>query len=156
VKGSILAASLILASAAPAAAQGELGAGLSFLHDSESTGTGFTVDYAQSLGSPTVKLVGDLGLNRFEGTTVSSYLGGVRVQGAIHERASLFGQFLIGGENCCDSTDLAFQPGVGLNIAINPMLNLRAQVDFRTVRFEGENFNSQRYTVGVSIPVGTR
>jgi len=166
VKAVFASSALLLALAAPAAAQGqsgaassvpqpELGAGLSFL-DSSDTGTGITVDYGHPVVPFTwgaLSAVGDLGLNHFDGATVSSYLGGVRVKGNVAPRISPFGQFLVGAEHCCGVTDFTLQPGVGVDVAINRMLNVRAQVDFRTVQAEQGNVNTQRYTFGVVLPI---
>src|SRR5688572_7421837 len=148
VKTVLVSSALLLGLAVPAAAQGQLGAGISFL-DSSSTGAGVTVDYAYPIVPLTqgaVSVVGDFGLNKFDGATVTSYLAGLRVRANLNSRVAPFGQFLVGVERCCDSTETALQPGVGVDFAINPTLNFRAQVDFRTVRAEGESFNSQRYT----------
>lgn len=157
--GLFLGAALMAVSAVPAAAQGTVGVGLSFLHDDGATATGLMVDYSTAkpeAGKVAVGLVGDLGLNHFDGANVTSFLGGVRVAGMAGEKASVFGQFLIGAEHCCGSTDLAFQPGVGVDIPLTPTLNFRFQLDFRTVRFAGNNFNEQRYTFGVSLPIGSK
>lgn len=156
VKTILASSSLLLALAVPAAAQGQLGAGISFLHDSSETAPGFTVDYAYPIVPLTrgaIAVVGDFGLNKFDGATATSYLGGIRVRGNLNDKIAPFGQFLVGAEHCCGSTDTTFQPGVGIDFAINPTLNFRAQVDFRTVRYPEDDLNSQRYTFGISIPL---
>lgn len=158
VKAVFGASALLLALAAPAAAQGQLGAGISFL-DSSDTGAGVTVDYAHPivpLTKGTISAVGDFGLNKFDGATVTSYLGGLRVRGVVKPKVVAFGQFLIGAEHCCESTEMALQPGLGIEFAVSPKWNVRAQVDFRTVRSSGNSVNSQRYTFGVSLPVPAR
>ena len=155
VKTALVSSALLLGLAVPAAAQGQLGAGISFL-DSSSTGAGVTVDYAYPIVPLTrgaVSVVGDFGLNRFDGATVTSYLAGLRVRGNLNSRVAPFGQFLVGAEHCCGSTETALQPGFGVDFAITPTLNFRAQVDFRTVRYEGDDSNDQRYTFGVSLPL---
>ena len=91
--------------------------------------------------------------DKFDGATVTSYLGGIRVRGNLNDKIAPFGQFLVGAEHCCGSTETTFQPGVGIDFAINPTLNFRAQVDFRTVRYAEDDLNSQRYTFGISIPL---
>jgi hypothetical protein len=155
---SALLGTVFLLATAPAYAQGVVGAGISFLHDG-STATGVTIDYS-SVGAATDKpafgFVGDFGLNHFDGATVTSYLGGVRVAIPGADKVKPFAQFLIGAEHCCDSTNLTIQPGVGVDIPINPTLNFRAQIDFRHVSFDGGSTNGQRYTFGVSLPVGGR
>ena len=87
---------------------------------------------------------------------MTSYLGGVRVAIPGNANVHPFAQFVLGAEHCCSSTDFALQPGVGVDIPINPTLNFRAQIDFRTVRVDGASFNEQRYSFGVSMPVGNK
>jgi hypothetical protein len=158
VKTVLATSALLLALASPAAAQGQLGVGVAWL-DSGDTGTGITVDYSYPIipfTKGTMSVVGDLGLNKFVGATVSSYLGGVRFRTSLARRVSAFGQFLAGVERCCGSTDTALQPGVGIEVSVHPMLNLRAQVDFRTVQLEGDDAGGQRYTFGASLPIPAR
>ena len=158
----VVCSALLVATAAPAFAQDSIGAGVSFYDDDIETGVGFNVDYSKAfVGNDQVALaaVGEFGLNRFDegDVTATSYLGGVRVQGALANRVLPFGQFLIGAEHCCDATNLALQPGFGVDIAIGPRVNLRAQVDFRNVRYEDDiNETYQRYTVGISLPLQRR
>lgn len=157
VKSVLFGSAFLLATAVPAFAQGTLGAGLSFLHDDGATATGITIDYSSvkaAADKATFGFVGDFGLNHFDGATVTSYQGGVRVGIPGNAKVHPFAQFVIGAEHCCSSTNLTYQPGVGVDIPINPTLNFRAQIDFRTVRVDGEGFNEQRYTFGVSMPVG--
>jgi opacity protein-like surface antigen len=175
VKGVFLASLLILSSAVPAAAQGDLGAGVSFLRDSEETGVGFTVDYAHDIratDAAAISLVGDLGWNSFDFGSTTSFMGGVRVASRANAQFSPFGQFLIGGirsaasddvcdddlaelfDESCSSTNLAFGPGVGVNFAVTPRVNLRAQVDFLFINYEDETDNATRFWFGVVIPVG--
>jgi hypothetical protein len=156
VKTILASSSLLLALAVPAAAQGQLGAGISFLRDTSETGAGVTVDYAYPIVPLTrgaIAVVGDFGLNKFDGATLTSYLGGIRVRGNLNDKVAPFGQFLVGAQHCCGETDTTIQPGVGIDFAINPTLNFRAQVDFRNVRFSGTSYNSQRYTFGISMPL---
>jgi hypothetical protein len=156
----VVCTAFLAATAVPAFAQDSLGAGVSFYDDEIETGVGFNVDYSKSfVGRDQIALaaVGEFGLNRFDEVTATSYLGGIRVQGALAPRVMPFGQFLIGAEHCCESTNLALQPGFGVDVAISPLVNLRAQVDFRNVRYEDDlNETYQRYTVGISLPLSRR
>jgi hypothetical protein len=148
---------LLFGLATPTAAQGRLGAGVSWL-DEAGTGTGMTFDYAHPIvpfTTGTLSAVGDLGFNWFDGTTVSSYLGGVRYQLSFG-RVAPFGQFLLGAEHCCGATDFAIQPGFGVDITITPLVGFRGQVDFRNVALEGGDLNGQRYTFGISLAIPTR
>lgn len=159
LKSVFVASALLLATAGSAHAQGTVGAGVSFLHSDGGTANGFTVDYSSVGGAKdkaAVGIVGDFGLSRDNGVTGTSYLGGVRVAIPGNEKVKPFAQFLLGAEHCCATTNFAWQPGAGVDIAINANLNVRAQVDFRRVRADGLDFNEQRYTFGVSVPLGGR
>src|SRR4029079_3407534 len=89
------------------------------------------------------------------GSTAASYMGGVRVGGRA-QRVRPYAQFTVGVEHCCGSRDFACAPTVGLAIPVNRMLNVRAQVDFRTVVLTDSHVNEQRYWFGVSLPVGAK
>lgn len=169
---------LVLALAAPAAAQGQLGAGVSFLHDEE-TGTGFTVDYSRvfrPMEPGNLGWVADLSLHNFDGGRVTSIMGGVRYGRPANERVDWFGQALIGiarssptgdlADLCeeledefdedlgCSSTDLAFAPGVGINVALTPRVNFRAQFDLMFIATPEESTTATRFWFGVSFPIG--
>ncbi|MEO8482417.1 MAG: hypothetical protein ABI634_09430 [Acidobacteriota bacterium] len=157
MKSVLCGAAFLLATAAPAFAQGTVGAGISFLHGTGDTAPGVTIDYSNvkpAVDRATVGFVGDFGLNRSNGVTLTSYQGGVRVGIPGNAKVHPFAQFVVGAEHCCSSTNFTLQPGVGVDIPINETLNFRAQIDFRTVRVDGASFNEQRYTFGVSLPVG--
>jgi hypothetical protein len=136
-----------------------VGAGISFLHDDGSTATGFAVDVAKDfMHNDRIAIggVGDFGLNHFDGANVTSYLGGARVSFLLtNPKVKPFAQFLIGAEHCCGETDFATQLGGGVDIAINPKFNFRAQIDFwRHVNVTLGSFNEQRFVFGISMPVG--
>jgi opacity protein-like surface antigen len=136
-----------------------LGVGVSFLYDNDDdTATGFWVDLVKNFKTTdTIGLgaVGDFAFHRFEGdVNITSYMGGFRVTGLGSARVRPFGQFLVGVESCCDSTEFAWQPGGGVDIVLTDKVNFRAQYDFRVVRFEGENFDESRFSFGVSFPLG--
>ena len=169
---SLIGLALVLALAAPAAAQGaaassdrpELGAGISFfrINDIEETGTGFFVDLAKVIrpvGTANLSVVGDFGFHSFDfgegfGAKTLTIQGGARIGAKVQDRVNVFGQFLIGlgrfssddceGEGCSD-TGVAFTPGGGVNFGINEKLNFRAQIDFPIIRFseEGESFTDK-------------
>lgn len=156
VKMMIAAFALVGAMAAPAAAQGNgttVGANLTFLRDSEETGAGFLVDAAKAL-NPTVAVVGEFGLNSFDGFTLTSYQGGVRFLPAVQASVQPFLQALVGLEHCCEQNAFAFQIGGGVQVPINAKLNFRAQYDFRRASYDGTGFNENRFGFGVSFPVG--
>lgn len=160
----ILGTALALALALPtnALAQSKekpvLGAGLSFLHDDGETATGVTFDLAQTIYTVNKVMiggVGDLSFNHFDGATAQSYMGGVRVS-AKAPRVVPFAQFTVGVEHCCGSSDFAFAPAFGVDVPINAMLSVRAQIDFRTVKLTDSHVNEQRYWFGVSLPLGAK
>jgi hypothetical protein len=156
IKSGLCGAALLLATATPALAQGTVGAGLSFLHDDGATASGIMIDYSTAKAATdkaTLGLAGDFGLNHFAGATITSYLGGVRVNIPGNEKVKPFAQFLVGAEHCCGGTGTALQPGAGVDVVVSPTLNFRAQIDFRSVRDNGETFNEQRFTFGVSMPL---
>jgi hypothetical protein len=103
-----------------------------------------------------VQGVGELGFNHFDGATFSSFLGGGRVASSINPKLTPFFQFLVGPQHCCDSTDFAIQPGVGIDYDWNPIVTLRVQLDFRRVFFEGDSESATRLGIGVTIPFRTK
>lgn len=153
VKMAIASCALVGAMAVPAAAQDSVGANLTFLRDSELTGTGIQLDVAKAL-APAVAVVGEFGLNRFDGFTLTSYQGGVRFLPAVQSSVRPFVQALVGLEHCCESNAFAFQLGGGLEFPINERVNLRAQYDFRRTNYDGEGYNANRFGVGVVLPLG--
>ena len=132
----------------------QIGAGMSFT-ERDGTATGVTVDYAHPI-VPFIKgplaVLGEFGLNSAEGTTLTSYLGGVRFRWDLTRRVAPFGQFLAGAEHCCGATNVALQPGFGVEIAVMAWMSVRAQVDFRDVWLEGDDVGGKRYTFGVALP----
>jgi hypothetical protein len=157
----VLGTALLLASAIPAAAQGTLGVGVSFLHEEGFTATGFDVNYSGDISrmdKAAFGWVGDFSLHRsgeFD-ETVTIYQGGVRYTAMPNETVNVFGQFLLGGWHCCGFTDFVLTPGAGVTVAINPKWNVLAQIDFPLVQDEFDNFNETRFTIGVSTRLGTR
>jgi len=113
-----LATALLLASAIPAAAQGKLGVGVSFLGDEGGTGVAF--DYSRPFrtltGDRTLGWVIDLGFHRksFDDdvldldSSVTSVLaqGGVRLNGRFNEKLTWHGQGLIGIWRSSFSSDI--------------------------------------------------
>lgn len=155
IKMAMAAGALMVAVAAPVSAQSDtnVGVNLSFLRDSEQTGTGFSIDVAKGVAS-NVAVVGDFGLNRFDGWTLTSYLGGVRFTPAVQAAVSPFVQALVGLEHCCESNAFAFQFGGGIDVPVSERLSVRGQYDFRRTRYDGEGYNGHRFGVGVVLPIG--
>lgn len=159
VCGLLLVAAILSVSVRSAAAQEKsvlVGVGVSFLHDDTVTYKGFAADVAKDIkmmDNASVSVVGDIGFYSNE-ITISSYAGGIRVTGQAGSKAGIFGQFLIGAEHCCGQTNLLLAPGVGLDYVLTPRLNVRAEINFNNVRFDGGSFNEQRYFFGISTKLG--
>jgi hypothetical protein len=162
---AILVWVLLVAVAVPAAAQSpvgraSVGVGASFLRSEGLTASGVTVDGAKSfaLGAHVgIGPAGDFSFHRFEDFTITSLMGGGRLTLG-NNAAQIFGQALFGYERCCGVKDFAWQPGVGLDIRLTSMLNLRGQLDFRIVRAKGQggpvDSRELRGWFGVSLPFG--
>jgi opacity protein-like surface antigen len=145
---------------APAAAQSKgalLGAGLTILNDSESTGVGFMVDLAKNikpLGKSAFGIVADFGLSGQDGYNITTVGGGVRFTHTVNTKVMPFGQFLVGGEFCCDESAFQYSVGGGVDIGLISNLNLRLQYDYRRAEYEGVGFNNNRFTFGISTRLG--
>jgi hypothetical protein len=131
---------------------------LSTLRSDGLTAVGLAIDLAHGFRVAEVVAIGpvaDVGIHRSDDLIVSSWMGGGRLTiGRPAVRA--FGQFLVGFERCCGVSDLAWQPGGGLDVRVTDRLNLRGQLDVRVVRIDagGIVFRSRdaRLTVGASLP----
>ena len=154
VKLTVAAVALVGAMAVPAAAQDTtVGANLTFLRDSEQTGPGFQVDVARGF-NPNIAVVGEFGLNSFDGFTIQSYQAGLRFTPTMAGALRPFVQALVGLERCCEQNALAFQLGGGIEYPITERVNFRAQYDFRRTDYDGEGFNANRFGVGIVLPLG--
>jgi hypothetical protein len=163
---SLLAAMVVfvvaMVLARPADAQvgtGVVAAGISFLHDSNvgQTATGVAIDVAYdfwSSGQTDVGGVFDMGFDKFDGCWEKAFDGGGRVtfRGT---KARPFGQFVVGRANCGGGSGVTtLQPGFGVDIPFAPMVNFRAQIDFRNLRYTSDSVNEQRFWFGVSANLG--
>lgn len=163
VKAALVAGVLTAAMVAPAAAQSEtsVGANLTFLReegDPGETGAGFSVELARGI-APNVAVLGEFGLNSFDGATITSYLAGVRYLPAVEAAFRPFVQALIGAERFSpegfdSESAFAFQLGGGVEVPLNDRVNFRAQYDYRRTSYDGEGFNGHRFGVGVVLPLG--
>lgn len=180
---------LVFALATPAATQGTaqpggilLGAGVSFLVDSESTAKGFSVNVnkdIRSQGKIAVGLAGDFGWHKLtesaEGidasATVTSFLVGPRITSTANETFSPFGQFMVGfgrvgvsveldGEDLgsVSGSGFGFSIGGGLNLKTSDRVNFLVQVDYVrfTIEIEGESASGgvTRFLLGISTRLG--
>jgi hypothetical protein len=168
-----IACALVLALARPAAAQGKLGAGLSFLNAEGGTGAGLVVDYSKvvaTVGGGRLGWLGDVSTHVDEGIRITTLMGGARYSRMSGEKLTWFLQGLIGmgrftatgdvGDECdaieadCSATDLAIAPGVGVDVWMTDRLSLRLQFDLPMILTEVETFNGRRFWFGISLPFG--
>ena len=158
ILGTILLACFATPALAQPGPQVRIAGGLSFLHDgnAEQTAKGVAADVAFNFvtGKVSVGAVGDVGFNSFDGCTEKSFAAGGRVTGNT-PKVSPFGQFLIGRASCGGGgSETIWQPGFGVDVRINDVLDFRGQVDIRSLRFEDGSLNEQRFWFGVSIKIG--
>jgi hypothetical protein len=125
--------------------------GLTFLDWGE-TGVGVAANVLfntlKVTGTGRIGIVGDVGLNHFDGATVSTVMGGGRYTFTTSGKVIPYGQFLVGIVHCCGDTDFDPALGFGADIAWKPNLNFRGEVQFI---FEDQN--ATRWFFGVSTPI---
>jgi hypothetical protein len=97
------------------------------------------------------KGVAEVGFNRFDGATVSSYLaGGQWKLGRASRRIEPSVQLLLGAWRCCGETNVVFQPGVLVDYRYRPSLAIRGALAVRRI-FIGDfdDANAVRVSAGV-------
>jgi hypothetical protein len=169
-----LSLGLSLAAPMPAAAQGELAGGLSFMNGDGGTGTGFVVDYSRPF-APAMPgwfgWVADLSMHDDDDVRVTTVMGGVRYSRRAGDRLTWFVQGLAGlgrisatgdvADQCdtfdvdCSDNDWAFAPGGGVNVPVGRRAALRGQIDFVTIAAEGASLDVRRFWFGVSLRLGS-
>lgn len=105
---------------------------------------------------PFIGPVGEVGVNHFDGGTVVSAMGGLRIRSNVDRRILPFAQGLVGLYHCgvCGINDFAVQVGGGVDFGRRDnAFRIRAQVDFRRVFDSFGNFNAGRFSVGVVLPL---
>ena len=152
----VAAPSAVLAQNRPATGGNDstvlVGAGLTFMNVAESTGVGVAgnvlFNTLKTTGSGRIGIVADLGLNDFDGGTVTTLMGGARYTFTTKGKVVPYGQFVVGLVHCCGDTD--FDPGLGfgVDVAWKPNLNFRGELSFI---FADES--AARFFFGVSLPV---
>ena len=88
---------------------------------------------------------------------IYSFLGGARYTAHSAGKVWVFGQALIGaarsslsaGGTVSPETDLAFQPGGGLDVMLAPKWAVRVQGDFRAVRANSATTKQERFVAGL-------
>ena len=107
---------------------------------------------------PFLVLAGEVGVNHFNGATVSSVLGGARLRlPNAGPRVLPFVQFLLGVYHCgpCDINDFAIQGGGGVDVKLarNNDVRIRGQLDVRHMFDSFDGFNAVRLSAGIVIPL---
>lgn len=163
-----LALVMCSAAAAPALAQSAVqdspsavDVSYNVLSKSDKSWIGFHMSYWQAWRDSdqgSLRWVGELDLTKFDFASVLGLQGGVRYVFKMAEQPKWrpFVQGLVGIERCCGETDLAISPGAGVFYAYNEAFDIIAQIDFRHVNYNGFSDTHQRYSVGVSFPLGAR
>jgi hypothetical protein len=128
--------------------RGDVFAGVAFWNEDDETLTGFHLAGAFRTGRH-FALVGDLALYEQDTTTI---MGGVRVYGPA-QKVSIFGQFLVGN---APLDDIAFQPGVGVDVQVGRNVALRAAFDVKISGDDGSTYIGTRFSTGVVIQLGRK
>jgi hypothetical protein len=130
-----------------------VGLGISFLNAGDQTGFGiganalFNALTMTELGR--IGIVGDFGVNWFDGATITTVGGGARLTFTTSGKYSPYGQFLLGIAHCCGETEFGPAIGFGIDIAWKPEFNFRGEVQFN---FAGPG-DSTRWFFGASLPI---
>lgn len=161
-------AALVISLAAPAEAQqpsqpvtgGDeqtmlIGLGLTFMDVSDSTGVGFAANALfnalETNETGRLGIVGDFGLNDFDGGTYVTFMAGPRFTFNTQGRVLPYAQFLVGLTHCCGDTDFAPALGGGIDVAWKPNLNFRGELQFFI-----NDPDATRFFLGVSLPINKR
>jgi len=129
-----------------------IGLGLTFMNISESTGVGANANVLfntlDASDNGRIGIVGDFGINDFDGGTMTTLMGGLRYTFNTTGRVLPYGQFLVGIAHCCDDTDFVPSLGGGIDVAWRENLNFRGEVQFHFT-----DATATRFFLGVSLPV---
>jgi hypothetical protein len=173
VKKTVVIGFLALFLAAPSFAQSttdwDVSGGLSWVRDEGETFTGWLVSGGVRV-TPLIDIVGEIGGNRksFEDGVIDStisfynFMAGPRVASRSNAAFTPYGQFLFGAVRggievegvSTSETDLAIQPGIGLDWWIQPTIGFRVGADYRRVFTEGEGTNQSRFHFGIVFKGG--
>lgn len=105
---------------------------------------------------PFIGPVGEIGFNHFDGGTVVSAMGGLRVRANTDFWILPYAQFVLGLYHCgvCNVNDFAIQGGGGLDFrTASPNVRVRVQFDVRHVFDSARDFNAVRLSAGVVLPL---
>jgi hypothetical protein len=128
----------------PSVPRADLFGGASFFNEDGSTFTGAQFAGAYRTGKH-FGVVGDIAFYQ-ERTTL---MGGVRVHGTA-PKFTVFGQFLVGS---APLDDIAFQPGLGVDIHLGSRAAIRAAFDIKLSGDEGF-YVGTRFSTGLVINLG--
>jgi hypothetical protein len=128
------------------------------VQDTSHLGAHFDIASTIKRDVPFLALVGEVGVNHFDGANVSSYLGGPRLRlPNAGPHVLPFIQFFAGVYHCgaCDINDFAIQGGGGLDFRISRHddVRIRTEVDVRHMFDTVASFNAVRVAVGVVLPL---
>jgi hypothetical protein len=128
-------------------------------HESGATSSvGGHFDLASTIkrDEPFIGPVGEVGFNHFNGGTVVSGMGGLRIRANVNPHVLPFAQVIVGLYHCgvCGINDLAIQAGGGVDLGFTDhAFRVRAQVDIRHVFDQFGDFNDERFSLGIVLPL---
>jgi hypothetical protein len=128
-------------------------------HERDATsyaGAHFDVASTLKRSEPFIGPVGEVGFSHFEGGTVVSALGGLRLRANTDVRILPFAQVLLGLYHlgAADINDFAVQGGGGVDFRMpGNNFRVRAQLDVRHVFDDVLSFNAVRLSAGVVLPL---
>ena len=132
-----------------------VGVGLTFMDVSDSTGIGAAANVLfnalRTNETGRLGIVGDFGINDFDGGTIVTAMGGPRFTFNTQGRVLPYAQFLVGLSRCCGDTDFVPAIGGGIDVAFRPNLNFRGEIQFIF-----DDANATRFFLGVSLPINKR
>jgi hypothetical protein len=128
-------------------------------HETNATsnaGAHFDIASTMKRDVPFIGPVGEVGFNHFDGGTVVSAMGGLRIRANVDRQILPFAQFVLGLYHCgvCDINDLGIQGGAGIDFRTHRNnFRVRAQFDIRRTFDDFGDFNAERFSVGLVFPL---
>jgi len=119
-------------------------------------GAHFDVASTWKRDAPFIGPVGEVGFNHFDGGTIVSLMGGLRVRANTDYFVLPYGQFTVGLYHCgvCDLNDFALQGGAGVDFRTSSKnVRIRVQFDIRHVFDSARGFNAERLSAGIVLPL---
>jgi hypothetical protein len=105
---------------------------------------------------PFIGPVGEFGFNHFDGGTVVSAMGGLRLRANTDRYVLPYAEFVLGLYHCgvCNVNDFALQGGGGVDFrTASPNVRIRVQFDVRHVFDTVSGFNAERFSAGIVLPL---